>query len=167
MIGDEAMQPNDIPIRTEAGEREIGTREHKLSWQTRALLVSIHGHKTATELGKLFKTPELLNAGMAELIGLGLVEIPAAVVAMPEPDQGQGITPLQQARQLLNDTAVGALGLLGGISAFRFTLKLERCYSPAELRAIFPDYRRLVAKSKGEEFAQAVIARVEALLAGS
>ena len=80
-------------------------------------------------------------------------------------NSGDGTTPLQQARQLLNDTAVGSLGMLGGLTAFRFTLKLERCYSPESLREVFPEYRRMVAKSKGEDFVQAVLARVEELLA--
>jgi hypothetical protein len=161
------MQPNQIPVKTEAGRREVEARTLKLAWQTRALLVSIYGVKTVAELGHLFKSPEQLTQALDELTGLGLIEWPVAGVAMPEPTQGEGITPLQQARQLLNDTAVGALGMLGAISAFRFTLKLEHCYQPEELRAIFPDYRRLVGKSRGDEFVQAVLDRVESLLGQS
>ncbi|MEP6940149.1 MAG: hypothetical protein ABI846_10320 [Rudaea sp.] len=159
------MDPNAVPVKTDAGRQEIGTRAHKLAWQTRALLVSINGDKTVSELAGLFKTPEALHQAVQELLTLALIGWQRGPVASPEPLVGEGITPLQQARQLLNDTAMGAIGMFGGFSKFRFTLKLERCYSPAELRAIFPEYRSLVAKTKGDAFVDAVLERVEALLA--
>ena len=159
------MDTTAVPVKTEAGRMEIGSRAHKMSWQTRALLVSINGDKTVAELGGLFKTPEALQQAVQELLSLEFIAWQRGPVAAPEPHTGDGITPLQQARQLLNDTAVGSLGMLGAISAFRFTLKLERCYSPAEVRGIFAEYRSLVAKSKGDGFVDAVLERVEALLA--
>lgn len=159
------MDPNAVPVKTDAGRHEIDQRTGKLSWQTRALLVAINGDKTVAELGGLFKTPEALHAAVQELLTLGLIGWERGPVASPEPLAGAGITPLQQARQLLNDTAMGAAGMLASISKFRFTLKLERCYTPAELRAIFPEYRALVAKAKGDAFVDAVLERVEALLA--
>jgi len=159
------MDTSAVPIKTEAGRQEIGTRTRKISWQTRALLVSINGDKTVAELGGLFKTPEALEQAVQELLGLELIAWQRGPAKTPQPVSAEGVMPLQQARQLLNDTAVGSLGVLGSISAFRFTLKLERCYSPEELRGIFPEYRSLVAKSKGDGFVDAVLERVEALLA--
>jgi len=161
------MDTKAVPIKTDLGRQEIGTRAHKLSWQTRALLVSINGDKTVAELGGLFKTSESLQQAVEDLLALELITWQRGPAASPEPLTGEGISPLQQARQLLNDTAVGSLGILGSISAFRFTLKLERCYSPEELRGIFSEYRSLVAKSKGDAFVDAVLERVEALLAQS
>src|SRR4029078_12569290 len=69
--------------------------------------------------------------------------------------------PAPQAQQFLNETAVAVLVL----RAFLFTLKLEHCYTVEELRAILPEYRRVVGKAKGEEFAAAMAARAEAILA--
>ena len=83
---------------------------------------------------------------------------------MPKLVTGEGVTPLQQARQLMNDTAVGSVGMFGGLAALRFTLKIEHCYTADELRALFPDYRKLVAKGKGADFADTVLAQVEKLL---
>jgi len=87
-----------------------------------------------------------------------------ANVDIPNLIAGDGVTPLQQARQLLNDTAVGSLGMFGGISAFRFTLKVEHCYTAEEIRTLFPDYRKLVAKGKGADYAETVLMQVEKLL---
>lgn len=159
------MNPQAIPIKTAAGRMELDTRTHKLSWQARALLVSIDGEKRVDELAHLFKSAEATTQALAELLALGFVEEKHVAVELPALNSGEGITSLQQARQLLNDTAVGSLGMLGGLTAFRFTLKLERCYTPESLREVFPEYRRMVAKSKGEDFVQAVLARVEELLA--
>ncbi len=72
---------------------------------------------------------------------------------------------MQQVKQLLNQTAVVSLGLLGGLTAFGFTLKLEHCYTADELRGLFPEFRRVVGKAKGEEFADTILRRAEGLLA--
>jgi hypothetical protein len=69
--------------------------------------------------------------------------------------------PAPQAKQFLNESAVAVLGL----RAFLFTLKLAHCYTVDELRGILPEYRRVVGKAKGEEFAAAMVARAEAILA--
>src|SRR5579863_8316365 len=100
------MDPGAKPFKTEAGQREIGARAHKLSWQARALLVSASGDKTVAELGRLFKSPEITSSAIDQLLGFDLIAIARADVALPPPSVGDGITSLQQARQLLNDTAV-------------------------------------------------------------
>ena len=163
------MQANDVPMKTTAGHREIGQRAHKLSPRSRSMLIMIHGDQTIAEISHSMRSLGDTAAIFSELAGLGLI------VAEPADTQlhaGTGnvaandMVPVQQqAKQLLNESAVAALGLLGSFSAFRFTLKLEHCYSADELREIIPEYRRIVGKAKGEEFANAVIRRVNALLA--
>ncbi len=163
------MQANDIPMKTAAGHREIGQRAHKLSPRSRSMLIMIHGDQTITEISHSMRSLGDTAAIFSELASLGLI------VAQPADTQlhtgasnvaANDIVPVQQqAKQLLNESAVAALGLLGSFSAFRFTLKLEHCYSADELREIIPEYRRIVSKAKGEEFANAVIRRVDALLA--
>jgi hypothetical protein len=71
------------------------------------------------------------------------------------------IPPAQQVKQLLNETAVAVLGL----RSFLFVLKLEHAYTAEDLRAIFPEYRRVVAKAKGDVFADSMVQRAEAMLA--
>jgi hypothetical protein len=82
---------------------------------------------------------------------------PVQVQAANAPDI---MPPAPQAKQFLNETAVAVRGL----RAFLFTLKLEHCYTVEELRAILPEYRRVVGKAKGEEFAAAMAVRAEAIL---
>lgn len=158
------MQRNQVPQKTEAGRREIELREHKLPWQLRALLIETNGERTVADLTHVFKTHDATVAALSELQAYGLIEIAEPRVELPKLIAGDGITPLQQARQLLNDTAVGSAGMLGDIAAFRFTLKVEHCYSAEEIRTLFPDYRKLVGKSKGADYAEAVLERVEKLL---
>lgn len=158
------MQSNDIPIKTAAGQREIAQRAHKLTPRARSLLIMIHGTQTVSELTQSMQSLGDVGAILAELQGLGLVSVaPAGSVRVPQvasAPTADFLPPAQEAKQLLNQTAVAALGL----RAFLFTLKLEHCYTAEELRAIVPEYRRVVGKAKGAPFADAVIARVEMLL---
>ncbi|QBB70982.1 hypothetical protein ELE36_11835 [Pseudolysobacter antarcticus] len=164
------MQANDVPMKTAAGHREIGQRAHKLSPRSRSMLIMIHGDQTVAEISHNMRSLGDTAAIFSELAGLGLIVAEPADVQVHAAGAGNvaanDIVPVQQqAKQLLNESAVAALGLLGSFSAFRFTLKLEHCYSADDLREIIPEYRRIVSKAKGEEFANAVIRRVNALLA--
>lgn len=158
------MQANDIPVKTMDGQREIGQRAHKLSPRARSLLIMIHGTQTVAELSRSMQQLGDVGAILTELQNLGLVTASSGGKRVEEPPAAaigeHHLPPAQEAKQLLNQTAVAALGL----RAFLFTLKLEHCYTADELRAIIPEYRRVVAKAKGEEFAAAVVARVEGLL---
>jgi hypothetical protein len=107
-----------------------------------------------------------------ELATLGLITVvdsigPLRAPTHPDAHADDIAPPTQQVKQLFNETAVAALGVLGTFAAFRFTLKLERCYSTEELRGIIPEYRRVVSKAKGIEFADTIIRRAEALLAAA
>jgi hypothetical protein len=161
------VQASDVPLKTAAGQREIGQRALKLTPRARSLLIMIHGTDTVADLSHSMRSlggvPTILN----ELATLGLISGVAAgaLAQQPEVHASDIAPPTQQVKQLLNETAVAALGVLGTFAAFRFTLKLEHCYSAEELRGIIPEYRRVVGKAKGDEFADAVIRRAEVLLA--
>jgi len=160
------MKPNDVPVKTDAGNRELSLRAHKLSPRVRSLLIVIHGTDTVAELSSSFQAFGDVGASLNELAGLGLISVrdsgaTGAPVPMPAANAPDIMPPAPQAKQFLNETAVAVLGL----RAFLFTLKLEHCYTVEELRAILPEYRRVVGKAKGEEFAAAMAARAEAILA--
>jgi hypothetical protein len=148
------MKSSDIPVKTD-----------KLSPRVRSLLIVIHGTDTVAELSHSFQAFGDVGASLNELVGLGLITAresstgagPVPVQAANAPDI---MPPAPQAKQFLNETAVAVLGL----RAFLFTLKLEHCYTVDELRTILPEYRRVVGKAKGEEFAAAMAARAEAIL---
>lgn len=162
------MNPSDVPVKTEAGNRELAQRKHKLSARVRSLLIVIHGTDTVAQLTQNFHAFGDVDAGIKELAALGLIAVRGAVstaaAAAPQVAAANApdiVPPAQQAKQLLNESAVAVLGL----RAFLFTLKLEHCYTAEELRGILPEYRRVVAKAKGDAFADAMVRRVEATLA--
>lgn len=159
------MKPNDVPVKTDAGNRELSQRAHKLSPRVRSLLIVIHGTDTVAELSRSFQVFGDVSASLNELAGLGLITVresaaASAPVQIPAANAPDLMPPAPQAKQFLNETAVAVLGL----RAFLFTLKLEHCYTVEELRGILPEYRRVIGKSKGEEFAAAMVARAEAIL---
>lgn len=160
------MLDTAIPEKTEAGARELGERRHKLHARTRSLLIAIHGQQTAAELKRQFQAIGDVGGILDELEKLGLVVAQGARTPLaPTTPAAAGATvalpPLQLARAFINETAVAALGL----RAFLFTLKLERAYTKAELNDLVPEYRRVLAKAKGETFAEAMVRRVEEMLA--
>ena len=160
------MKPNDVPVKTDAGNRELSQRAHKLSPRVRSLLIVIHGTDTVAELSRSFQAFGDVGASLNELAGLGLITVreapgASAPTQMPAANAPDIMPPAPQAKQFLNETAVAALGL----RAFLFTLKLEHCYTVDELRGILPEYRRVIGKSRGEDFAAAMVSRAELILA--
>ena len=159
------MNPSDVPVKTDAGNRELSQRTHKLSSRVRSLLIVIHGTDTVAQLTQNFHAFGDVDAGLRELATLGLITVRGAVTAAGTPAPAANapdiMPPAQQAKQLLNESAVAVLGL----RAFLFTLKLEHCYTAEELRGILPEYQRVVTKAKGEAFATAMVQRVESILA--
>jgi hypothetical protein len=161
------MRDNDIPVKTAAGQQEIGLKQHKLTPRARSLLIMIHGAETVAELSRSMQSLGNVGAILDELTALGLVTVLAGGAAKLQPEvvTADAAPPVQQVKQLLNQTVVVSLGLLGGLTAFRFTLKLEHCYTPDELRSLFPEFRSVVGKAKSTEFADAILRRAEGLLA--
>lgn len=160
------MNPTDVPVKTDAGNRELAQRAHKLSSRVRSLLIVIHGTETVAQLTQNFQAFGDVGASLQELAALGLIAVRSGGTTTPAPQLAAAnapdiVPPAQQAKQLLNESAVAVLGL----RAFLFTLKLEHCYTADELRGILPEYQRVVTKAKGEAFAQAMVHRVEAILA--
>jgi hypothetical protein len=160
------MNLNDIPVKTDAGNEEVANRRHKLSSRVRSLLIVIHGTDTVAELTKNFHAFGDVGACLQELSQLGLIRMQMAqngrpVTQEPAANASSLMPPAQQAKQLLNESAVAVLGL----RAYLFTLKLERCYTADDVRNIMPEYERIVTKSKGSDFSTAILRRVETILA--
>lgn len=164
------MKPTDIPVKTESGHRELAQRKHKLTPRVRSLLIVIHGTEPVADLARNLHALGDVEGSLQQLLDLGLIvmrdgKAPIGAAKAPPPpaaaDAADAITPAQQAKQLLNESAVAVLGL----RSFLFVLKLEHAYSVDELRAILPEYRRVVTKAKGEAFADTMAKRIESLLA--
>lgn len=159
------MQDNAIPCKTVQGQRELVERRHKLHARSRSLLIAVNGEHPVAELKRQFSALGDVVGILDELAALGLVA-PAASAQAAAPAAAATtvaaaeLAPLQLARAFINETAVAALGL----RAYLFSLKLERCYTKAELTELLTEYRRVLTKAKGEEFAASMVARVERIL---
>ena len=158
------MRDTDVPVKTAAGQQEIGAKQRKLQPKVRSLLIMVHGAETVAQLAKSMHSLGDVRAILDELIGMGLVAVQGGsgpTLAQPAANNESIVPATQQVKQLLNETAVASLGMFSG---FRFTLKLEHCYTADELRGIFPEYLKAVGKAKGEDFAKAVLKRAETML---
>ncbi|HSX62856.1 MAG TPA: hypothetical protein VLF18_21950 [Tahibacter sp.] len=159
------MLDSAVPRKTLQGQRELVDRRQKLHARSRSLLIAVHGAHSVAELKRQFAALGDVGSILDELSALGLIAadgMPSASAANPgaaAPADAE-LPPLQLARAFINETAVAALGL----RAFLFTLKLERCYTKAELTELLAEYRRVLGKAKGEEFAVAMALRVEDIL---
>ena len=161
------MKPTDVPIKTALGNQELAQRKHKLSARVRSLLIVIHGTESVAELERNLHALGGIGDSLGQLEQLGLITVRSGngaaaplsqLTAANAPDI---MPPAQQAKQLINASAVAVLGL----RSFLFVLKLEHAYSVDELRAILPEYRRVVTKAKDAAFAETMAKRIEALLA--
>ena len=156
------MLDSVVPRKTLQGQRELVDRRQKLHARSRSLLIAVPREHAARDPGEQFAALGDVAAILDELSKLGLITVDTqAGAAAPAPESE--LPPLQLARAFINETAVAALGL----RAFLFTLKLERCYTKAELTDLLPEYRRVLAKAKSEEFAASMVSRVEQILAGA
>lgn len=149
--------------KTPAGSREIKDRRCNLNPKQRALLILIDGGHPSGFHRDQARRLGLPADAVDELQRLGLV-------AQAEPANGpiggtETISEVQRfmhTRQLMNDTVVDALGL----RAFFFTLKIERTAGLADLRALLPEFARLVRRAHSAEVAEELVGRVGQLLAG-
>lgn len=161
------MLDTAVPRKTLQGQRELVDRQQKLHARSRSLLIAVHGAHSVAELKRQFAALGDVGSILNELSALGLIAVDSKSAAnsavnpgvAPAPTDAE-LPPLQLARAFINETAVAVLGL----RAFLFTLKLERCYTKAELTELLPEYRRVIGKAKGEEFAVAMALRVEDIL---
>lgn len=145
------MHNRTVLAKTAFGSEELSSRKLRLSAHTRAILIAIDGRRDIAELERMFsaygeQTRQILN----ELVQLGLVADSAAPTEAVAPQQPAGqYLDLMGVRKLINDQTVDAAGL----RAYLFTLKLERCYSVPELRAMMDGFHALLTKAKGAPYA--------------
>lgn len=160
-------------VKSRAGVEEVKGRKLKLAPKLRTLLILIDGTKPVVILNAEAAALGAPADALDQLERQGLIErVGAAPAANPEERRtivrGPSADPtrldpagrLRAARQLMNETVVNALGL----KAFFFTLKLEKCSTVDDLRALLDDYRAALAKASGDAEAQVLSRRVRELL---
>ncbi len=182
------MNDQDLYGKTAAGFEEVRGRALKLPQRLRTMLIMVDGTRTVAQLKEAAQTLSAPPDFLELLAGMGLVaqegvaparsSAPpapapsAAPVASPAPAVSSGSAAaaagaekfdadkFRATLKFMNDSAVDLLGL----RAFFFTLKLEKCYTPAALLALLPVVSKAIAKSNGPEMARALEERARQML---
>jgi hypothetical protein len=157
------VDSTDVVVKTPKGAEELRHRSLKLPQRLRTMLIMIDGSLNAGQLiaaGATLGVPadfldNLLQQGLIAVRPSGKQPVAAAVQAeASESDR------FRAAQKFMNDTVVDALGF----RAFFFTLKLEKCFTRAELTGLIEDYTKAITRGSGAEVALALRARASELL---
>src|SRR3954471_23506981 len=128
--------------KTALGTQELRSRNIKMTPRLRMMLVMIDGQTDDETLrGEAAKVgapadflEQLLRLGLIAPVGAGA---PPTPVAMSDTDR------FVAAKEMMTTGASGFMGL----KTFFFILKLEKCGSVADLRALLPDFVAAIAKA--------------------
>lgn len=164
------MRDANLYFKTLAGQDEIRARRLKLPPRLRTMLIMVDGAHSVASLRQAAQTLGAPEDFLDTLISMGLVAparalppavvpVAAAAAAAPTPTGSTGER-FSSIQKLMNDSAVDALGL----RAFFYTLKLEKCFTAADLMSLLPELVKAVTRHKGEASAQALEARIRTLL---
>jgi len=150
--------------RTEKGHGEIVEGRRNLRGKVRTLLFLIDPAKSAEQIEQQAEQIGATYEQLAQLITDGyVVELGTAT---PANDASAGVSEIDQAgrfriaKAFMNDTIVDALG----IRAFMFTLRLERCATRDDLKALLPAYEQSLTKKRPPWDAVAMIERMREFL---
>ena len=179
--------------KTAKGQEEIATRKHGLPSRLRSLLVLVDGKTSVEGLIKKVIGLGLNEESIAELLEQEFIAphessavmttpITKAPPAPPSPASAatqpsapleaptsapepaavlpEGETQFQALYHFYTTTIKSTLGLRG----FTMQMKVERCANIDDFRALRPAYVEAVQKSKGDEMARSLGARLDQLL---
>jgi len=160
------MHQDDIVAKTAEGAEELKSRTHKLPPRLRSMLIMADGTRTVGDLKKAAATIGAPDGFLDELLSHGLVAVKAraagatkqaATVDIPVEANADRF---REAQQFMNATVVDALGF----RAMMFTLKLEKCFTLDDLRALLPEYTKVVTKGSGDGVARVLARRARDML---
>lgn len=175
------MSDTDIYTKTSAGTDEVRARARKLPQRLRTMLIMVDGTADVAKLRQAAATLGAPDDFLQVLLSAGLIEhrnaasqalqaTPAAPPAQPSaatPVRNEAPLPtaseadrFRAAQKFMNDSAVDAMGL----RAFFFTLKLEKCYTLADLRQLLPEFAKAVTKGTGPDVGRLLESRARELL---
>ena len=171
--------------KSDKGRQEISTRKFRLAPKLRALLVLVDGKHSGEALVRKFAYLGMNETFVAELVDNGYIqgtlpivrEAPAApeigadaadANKVPGPENQHipdgilepGETQFQAVYHFYTHTIKSVLGLRG----YLMQLKVERCNSIEDFRALRLPYVEAVAKAQGEDMARSLGSRLYQLL---
>ena len=169
------MNYYDMVIKTSAGVEELKARSGVLPQRLRSLLVMIDGSRSSAQLHEMAARVGAPPDGVQRLEALGFIapatrsapapaaadEAAAPAAAPAAPAAEAELDGFRAAQKFMNDSVVDALGL----RAFFFTLKLERCFTRADLAQLLPAFASAMTKGHGATRAREAEAKARRLLA--
>jgi hypothetical protein len=175
------MMNNLLFDKTDKGREEISTRKYQLPARLRGVLLLVDGKHSGDALLKKFGGVGLNEQTLAELAASGFIQgievapspaaerVPAETAPEPaaEPLQADsagippdGETQYQSVYHFYSETIKSTIGLRG----FALQLKVERCASLEDFRALRHPYLEAVFNAKGAEMARSLRDRLDQLL---
>src|SRR5438105_1114018 len=152
--------------RTEKGHGEIVEGRRNLRGKVRTLLFLIDPAKSAAQIEQQASQIGATYEQLAQLVADGYVVELGTETAIAANDDKPAVDVIDEvgrfriAKAFMNDTIVDALG----IRAFLFTLRLERCATRADLKALLPDYAQSLTKKLAQPDATVLLERSRELL---
>jgi len=158
--------------KTDKGREEIATRKHHLAPRLRSLLVLVDGKHHTEDLLKKVSGLGLTEHALTELLESEFIDaVQTLPVAPPEPieaaAQSVSSAPVagdgDQFQALYNfytETIRSTIGFRG----YALQLKVERCASIDDFRALRQTYLDAVLKAKGNEMTRSLRDRLDQLL---
>ena len=153
--------------RTTKGHGEIVEGRRNLRGKVRTLLFLIDPAKSAEQIEQQAEQIGATYEQLAQLIADGYVVELGTGTAIAANDEKAGtigvideVGRFRIAKAFMNDTIVDALG----IRSFMFTLRLERCATRADLKALLPDFEQSLTKKRPPWDAAVLIERTRELL---
>lgn len=152
------MRSDAILVKTPAGREALLERAQAMPWRERALLVAIHGELTVFELRQRLRDRGDIDALIDDLLQRELISCLAHQFAQIEDEAVFDAESL--ARALLQDGAA----TMSRLGRFVFGLALRAAKTRQQLRALLPEYQRLLAETTSEELAARNAQRIGMLL---
>jgi hypothetical protein len=153
--------------RTEKGHGEIAQGRRTLRGKPRTLLFLIEPGKPLEVIQQHAAQIGASSDALAQLIADGyVIELRPGAAEPGAGEAGSRVAGMGEverfriAKAFMNDAIVDALG----IRAFLFTLRLERCATRADLKALMPDYAQSLMKKLDADNARTLVERTQELL---
>ncbi|HET6396397.1 MAG TPA: hypothetical protein VFF91_06105 [Pseudoxanthomonas sp.] len=173
------MREGEVYRKTEAGRDEIRDRSRRLPPALRTVLLMVDGQRPLSELKQVAAGVHAPADALERLLADGLIEpvptgfdaaglVRAVSPGTPAPSPAAAAAPAQSAPPSAAAVDAGeadqfaalyrrmteAIRAHLGLRGYFLQLKVERCEDLPALRALLPELRQALAKSKGETFAE-------------
>ncbi|MBD3827350.1 hypothetical protein [Stenotrophomonas sp.] len=154
-----------IHAKTAAGRQEIEDRARRLPPSLRSILLMVDGQRDDDALTAVLPGLRAPDDALAQLAGMGLIEIVGGAVAPPAArtlTAGREQDPdlYKRLYDWMSESVRRHLGLKG----YFMQLKIERCTDAGALEKLWPDMAAAVAKARSPALANRWLSDTHALL---